>query len=102
MLSLCQTKNQVFERVLRTKTGDFVLATFLVYEYQGRVKARLISAVPIENADTESYAIKALPAPILKTVYEKTLSFGEAILSPFSDFAFLMSQPTRAPARESF
>jgi hypothetical protein len=100
MLTIRQPKTKVLERIIRAKTGEFVLATFLVVEYQGQVRAKLLSIAPLtqEQAEFQASAIKALPAPLVKTVFEKVLTFGEEIISPFVDFSFFVSQPTRAPS----
>jgi hypothetical protein len=101
MLSIRQPKSQIIERILRTKTGEYVRATFLVVEYQGQVKAKLLSAEPVafEHTDFESTVVQALPAPITRAIFEVVQELKlESIVSPYSDFAFLMSQPTRAPS----
>lgn len=111
-----QRQERIVEKVLKTKAGQYVRAVFLVYEVNGNLEARLISACPITNsrfqpARTESARSGGIPdskftktivcLPVIKenstqafanTKYSKTTS------PYFNIFSFFTSQPTRAPS----
>jgi hypothetical protein len=91
-------KSRTIERILKTPTGGFVRATFLVVEFQGQVKAKLIKAEAIEAPKALSAAVLALPGTVLRPTFETVLSIGrELIVSPYVNFDFFNAQPTRAP-----
>jgi len=94
-----QPQNQIVEKVLKTKAGILVRATFLVSTRAGKAHVKLLSAVPV-SAGFETPCAKALPCSIQKLQFELEKSFGEKPTeSPFLDFSFFVSQPTRAPAK---
>lgn len=105
MLTIAPQQN-IVEKVLKTRAGGYVRARFLVVEYQGQVRVKLLSATPI--ASTEAFAegvapavsVQALPAPVEHAVFEfiKSLQL-ESVASPYFDTeTILNSQPTRAPS----
>ncbi len=48
-MQIIQSKNNIVEKVIRDKEGRLVRATFQVYENAGRIKARLVDFVYIEE-----------------------------------------------------
>lgn len=100
MLTLAPQQN-IVEKVLKTRAGGFVRARFLVVEYQGQVRVKLLSATPIEASEAFATATTlALPAPIVRAIHEfvRILEL-ESVVSPYFDTeAILNSQPTRAPS----
>lgn len=100
MLTLAPQQN-IVEKVLKTRAGGYVRARFLVVEYQGQVRVKLLSATPIEASEAfAAAATPALPAPIVRAVHEfvRTLEL-DSVASPYFDTeAILNSQPTRAPS----
>ena len=78
MLSLERQQGQIVEKILRNRAGGYVRAVFLVAEFQ---------------------IVCSLPAGIIRPLFEPVRSYGaKPIPSPFSDFTFFNSQPTRAPS----
>lgn len=112
MLTLAPQQN-IVEKVLKTRADGFVRARFLVVEYQGQVRVKLLSATPITSADVfgsegvdatssafSSAAVQALPAPIEHAVFEfiKSLQLESVVYPHLAIKAILKSQPTRAPS----
>ena len=100
MLSL-RPQQKIVEKVLQNKAGGFVRAQFLLTEYQGRIHVKLISAEAISVQEAQHFSAPsalALPVVITQATFERVLNYGETIVSTFTDFSFLVSQPTRAPA----
>ncbi len=102
MLTLAPQQN-IVEKVLKTRAGGYVRARFLVVEYQGQVRVKLLSATPISAAEAfapETANVQALPAPVIRAIFAfiKSLQL-ESVTSPyFNTEAILTSQPTRAPS----
>ncbi len=90
-----QLRSQFVTKVLSSPTGEKCKVVFLIALIDGEVKAQVVSATPI----SEKAEVACLPAPISKskTVFTYTPAFSE-ILSPFNNFFFFNSQPTRAPS----
>ncbi|MEK7644862.1 MAG: hypothetical protein AAB391_00860 [Patescibacteria group bacterium] len=110
MLTLAPQQN-IIEKVLKTRAGGFVRARFLVVEYQGQVRVKLLSATPIEAAEAFAFgdvvsgasntaAVQALPAPVELAVFEfvKSLQLESVVYPHLAIKAILKSQPTRAPS----
>jgi len=94
-----QPKKRIVQKILRTETGEFIRATFLVVEWQGQIRGRLISteAVPAHNLDERR--TPALPYVCEKEVSDFTYTPNlHDIVSPYSTHSFFVSQPTRAPS----
>ncbi|MFA6535851.1 MAG: hypothetical protein WC250_00295 [Candidatus Paceibacterota bacterium] len=96
---------QVFERVLRTKTGTLARVKFLVMEFEGKPWVKVLSIEAIEggirNNELGIRRGKILCLPCLKTkeiLPEVEKAIDEEIESPFFELFFLTSQPTRAPS----
>lgn len=77
-MQIIQSKTNFVEKVLRDKEGRLVRARFAVYENAGRIKARLVDFVYIEE-------VKQIVGSILKlaTTIAKKLSWSENPLKSF-------------------
>lgn len=107
MLAL-KSQEKIIERIVRTKTGQLVRAVFLVSEYQGELKVRLLSVRPVSQPTdritnhesritnkTLCLSGKCAKSPVITS---ERHTFTE-ILSPFfNKLEFFVSQPTRAPS----
>lgn len=105
MLTIEHAQSQIIERILRTKTGELAKVSFLVVEYQGKVRARVIAIEPVKSLGGETSCPTSsnfLIAGKCAKKFEATLQrvFSEFV-SPYFELNFLMSQPTRAPARRT-
>jgi hypothetical protein len=94
-----QAKKQIVEKIFQTENGHYVRATFLVVEFAGQVRAKIIKTEPISSEIFES--AKPLALPEAKTT--EVANFAPYIsrepkVSPYFEFSFFVSQPTRAPA----
>lgn len=96
---IAQPQGKIFKKIFRKESGEFILATFVVVESNGRLKARLIATEIISADIFTSPVAEALPVLKPKSVSELsyTPNFYETI-NPYFDFSFFVSQPTRAPA----
>ncbi|MBI2475684.1 MAG: hypothetical protein HYV67_00380 [Candidatus Taylorbacteria bacterium] len=100
-----KSQGKIVQKVLRTKAGESVLATFFVIESDGGLNVRLLSVRPVENriANQESRITKQVLC--LRGSCAKSPSVAaerrgySAVVSPFfNKFQFFISQPTRAPS----
>ncbi|MCR4334805.1 MAG: hypothetical protein NUV47_03730 [Patescibacteria group bacterium] len=88
--------NNIFERVVKDKNGVFVRVRFTIIEVNGTFQGRIISVSPI-NIQIKKQTF--LPEYKEKETQEFTyISLLAPILSPFNQFFFFNSQPTRAPS----
>ena len=96
---VARPKSKIVERIIRTREGDFVRAFFAVTEYQGKYFVKLVRTEKIAVRDfntPEKYFLSGKCQTSGWTVQE---IFTESIISPYKDFAFFISQQTRAPSR---
>jgi len=94
-----QLQGQTFKRIFRNESGEYFVATFLVVESGGKLKARLIATEAISAdffAPSEAIALPAFTCE-LGCEYEFTPDFYETPATSNS-LSFFVSQPTRAPA----
>ena len=101
-------QGKIIERIVRAKTGEFVLATFLVVERNGEViNVRLLRVSPLSGSEkTRTLKLEAgsclfrLPGLCVKspTVISYKKKFTGEVSPFFNIFQFLVSQPTRAPS----
>ncbi|MSU55567.1 MAG: hypothetical protein EXS46_03475 [Candidatus Taylorbacteria bacterium] len=101
-------QGRIVERIVRAKTGEFVLATFFVVERNGEIlNVRILRVSPLsgsENASTlkleSGNCSFLLPGFCLKspTVISYKEKFTGEVSPFFNIFQFLVSQPTRAPS----
>jgi hypothetical protein len=94
-----QLQGQTFKRVFRNESGEYILATFLVVQSGGKLKARLIATEVLSDELFTAADAKALPifTPCVDCEYEFVSAFYETPVLTNSH-SFFVSQPTRAPA----
>ncbi|MCR4311247.1 MAG: hypothetical protein NUV54_01625 [Candidatus Taylorbacteria bacterium] len=100
-------QGNIVERIVRTKTGEFVFAVFYVEESEEGLRVRLLSVRPIsDSAQAKNNKLQTagvclyLPGKCPRSpaviAYRKKYT---STVSPFSSlFEFFVSQPTRAPS----
>ena len=99
-----KSQGKIVERILKTKVGEQVLATFFVVEENGELQIRLLSIRSIERFRIQDSGFKngtiCLPGAGAKspavTAYRHNYF---SVVSPFfNTLEFFVSQPTRAPS----
>ena len=97
-MQLTRQDVQIVEKVVTTEKGLF-LARFAVANVGGTFKWKLIDMVAVapEKAEVIESTTLALPSPCVKAVVELISYVSKTIVSPYQDFSFFTSQPTRAP-----
>lgn len=96
MLSIPRKK--FIEKIITSPEGIDFRVVFLVYEEEGKIKAKVVSAAPIASV-IKNEQIIALPGKTEKILHEIIYStFEKEKVSPYTDFTFFVSQPTRAPS----
>ena len=96
-MQIIQSKSNFVEKVLRDKEGRLVRARFCVYESQGRIKARLIDFVYIEE---KALTGKTLSLPSSSSQYSifNILYSVRRTPSPFvSEILYSIGSKPRAP-----
>lgn len=91
---LVNHSQKVIEKVVTNRNGQMMRVAFLVTEVAGAIQVKVLSATPIVALTSVALAI----AGAVQTVVNKFSATYSEFVSGFSDFAFFMSQPTRAPA----
>ena len=90
-------KVNFIEKILRDKEGRLVRATFCVYESAGRIKARLIDVVYLEEKSISGKVISLVG--LVRKVSSPRQRLGHKLVSPYLTFEILYfggSKP-RAP-----
>src|SRR4051812_42185052 len=93
-------KSNFIEKILRDADGRLVRATFCVYENGGRIKARLVSTVFLEENLSEN-KILFLNGQVATPEISSEVSNSHSITSPYFDSRLLHisgSKP-RAPTQ---
>lgn len=85
---------KIIEKIVTNRNGQMMRVAFLVTEIAGAIQVKVLSATPIVALTSVCLAI----AGTVQTVINKFSKTYSEFVSGFSDFAFFMSQPTRAPA----
>jgi hypothetical protein len=96
---------QFIEKTITSQTGERFRVTFLVALVDGKMSAKIVSAVAIDaapivsSASSARAAVLSLAAPVEKQPVAFTYkpSFA-AKISPYFSLDFFVSQPTRAPS----
>lgn len=92
-------KAQILRKIIQSPTGEYVLATFAVSEFQGTFRAKLLSVEVLPQSDFEKPVAVSLPLPKKQSIAISTVvSFIDRVASPFQELLFFVSQPTRAPS----
>ncbi len=89
-----QPTGKIIEKIVTNRKGELMRVTFLVSETLGAIQVKVLSAAPIVALTSVCLAI----AGNVQTVINKFSATYSEFVAGFSDFAFFMSQPTRAPA----
>ncbi len=101
-MQLVHTKENIIEKIIRDADGRLVRATFAVYENGGRIKARLLHAVFLDESVTiESNRILSLGGFVpLQTISSGILPFAK-IVSPYfsNNLLYSLGSKPRAPTR---
>jgi|ERR1035437_642800 hypothetical protein len=106
---ITSSNNGIYEKVVRSKTGQLFRVYFTVVNDAGVLRGRVLSMEPIlgltttnlSGTVTSSHSCHAvfLPASVEADITKATVRFFETydsgIVSPLD---FFMSQPTRAPS----
>ena len=94
---------RIVEKIFRTETGEFIRATFLVVEFHGQIRGKIIKTEIISpDTFTANQKVLSLSEPYSPQVANfAPYIYHEPKVSPYFEFNFLVSQPTRAPARRS-
>jgi hypothetical protein len=95
-MQLTRQDIQIVEKIIQTKKGLF-LARFAVAQIGGEFKWKLIDMVEVPKSKTLSNTILAIAAPFVKQITNFKTPFSQVIKSPYLNFDFFVSQPTRAP-----
>lgn len=89
-----QPIGKIIEKIVTNRKGELMRVTFLVSEIAGAIQVKVLSATPIVALTS---VVLALAGNVANIINKFSVHFSE-FTSGFSDFAFFMSQPTRAPA----
>lgn len=97
-MQITPSRSHTIEKILRDKNGQLIRATFRVYEDAGRIKARLLSAVVLEEAPALENKIFALPGFVSETASQYIELIQSVIVSPyFSNILYSSGSKPRAP-----
>lgn len=91
---ITQPTGKIIEKVITNRKGQLMRVTFLVSEIAGNIQVKVLSAIPVVAITS---VVLALAGNVSNIVNRFSVNFSEFVTG-FSDFAFFMSQPTRAPA----
>lgn len=85
-----QTQSEIFERVVRDRSGRAFRVRFVIVERGGALRGRIISCAPV---------VAFLPS-VKKSVFATLINFrARSTVSPyFNKFAFLTAIKIRAPS----
>ncbi len=83
MRQITPAKSNIVEKILRDGSGRLVRATFCVYECGGRMKARLVSAVYLD----ENISIRSSAKTPLKN-YTTLLTSPRTVLGGYKEIVF--------------
>lgn len=103
---------KIFVRPVGQRGENIILGCFVVAKYQDghseivKTAYKEISRAEYESGKefysehfSETEKVLAISGDVLKTIFKIVKStFTEAKVSPYTDFSFFVSQPTRAPA----
>ena len=97
-MNLISKQENIIEKIIRDTDGRLVRATFAVYESNGRVKARLLHVVFIdEPAEIENTVLK-LGGFVLPKTFRSAIFPSHKIISPyFSNLLYVSGSQSRAP-----
>jgi hypothetical protein len=94
-----QKQSQFIEKAVQLPNGAWALVVFELVERNGQIVAKAISYKLISDTKTTSEAVLCLPYIKSPADFIPVQFFtSETIHSFLKDFAFITSQPTRAPS----
>ena len=97
-MQLTHHKENIIEKIIRDGDGRLVRATFAVYESRGRIKARLLTAVFIDEYAEIGNAVLKLDGFSLPKVAQSDEIIYTKIVSPyFSNSFYISGSQPRAP-----
>jgi hypothetical protein len=99
-MQLTRQDVQIIEKVVETPKG-FFLARFAVVQIAGEFKWKLLDMVALasDTAKSISNTILRLVAPKIAQITNFKQPQSKEVVSPYINFDFFVSQPTRAPNR---
>lgn len=87
--------NSVFERIVKDKNGAFVRVRFTIVEVNGTFQGKIISVSSISvQSEKQVFLPEYREKEVREFIYYPLFT---QIISPFNNFFFFNSQPTRAP-----
>ena len=94
---LTTPRAQIVEKMITSPEGVVFLATFLVFEEMGKVKARLVKAVPVEKAKKSE--VLAICGDVCNSFVEilKEVFAPDQIVSPYNSILYFTGAKPRAP-----
>jgi hypothetical protein len=99
---LIAPRTKFVEKIITSPEGVDFKVLFLVYEEAGRLKAKVISAVPVNESSVKTETILALPT---STQFKKAIDsviqeVSEKIIpSPYNSILYFNCTIPRAPAK---
>jgi len=100
-MQLSLSRSNLIEKILCDKNGRLVRATFCVYECGGRMKAKLVDVVYLDQNVTIENKIPILSGFCGVKSFGAEIIFEKGIVSPYTDFNLLYSSGSkpRAPTQ---
>ena len=87
------------EKTITTRSGRIVSVLVAVSYYEDRViSARIVAVRPIQEPSEAYTESVLLTSNETASIVSSVVSSVESKRSPYFDFSFFVSQPTRAPA----
>jgi hypothetical protein len=94
-----QTRPKYIEKAVKLPNGEWALVVFELVERNGQIVARAVSGKILSDITPEKEAVLCLPAVKSPVEFIPVVSIFSDLVSNFTrDFAFVISQPTRAPS----
>lgn len=98
-MQLAHPRGNLIEKIVHDGQGRLVRATFCVYEDNGRIKARLIQAILIEEVPAIQNKILSLANLNPKKVIHSEIVYQSRIISPYfnNNLLYFSGSKPRAP-----
>ena len=81
-MQIVQSKSSLIEKIIRDKDGRLVRATFCIYENAGRMKARLVDFVYL-NEKIITKVLQTLPGFLKKKLFTRVTLVNNLVSSPY-------------------
>jgi hypothetical protein len=101
MLVSKQPKAQIIRKNVRTKSGQEMFGVFLIVEYFGELRVKVISLTPINPLGKKDSVKNQYYLPQTKTKNNSCYSYTKKegkIVSPYKNLLYFVSQLTRGPS----